>query len=305
MSTVSTLSPMSRFATLMQREWLQHRRGYQWLAAAPPAVLLVLLLFGWNHVQVMPGIPVMSLAIAALGITGLVAAIVCIAVLFQLPGLARRDQQDRSIEFWSSLPITHTASVAAPLVVHGLLVPLGALAFGFLCSQVLGIVTTVAGLGLASLAQVPWGMLILSELAGLLRMALGLVLATLWIAPLPLVLMVASAGLKRWGVPAVMAIVTVAGIVLENAYGNPIIRQTLAMLFEHAGHAFIANPISNGNHTSAEQLPHLLSLLPAWAAEDAVGSLRDLLTPAFAGSLAVSAACFAALVALRKRAAGG
>lgn len=296
---------MSRFSTLMQREWLQHRRGYEWLAAAPPALLLLAIVFGWKHVQVQPGIPMLGMAIAALGVTGLVTAIVCIAVLFQLPGLARRDQQDRSIEFWSSLPVTHTASVAAPLVVHGLLVPLAALAFGFACSQVLGLLMTTAALGASSLAQVPWGMLLVSEFAGLLRMALGLVLATLWIAPLPLVLMVASAGLKRWGVPAVMATVTVAAIVLENVYGNPVIRQSLTVLFQHAGHAFLANPLTQGNDTSVQELPAMLSQLPVWAAEDAFGSLRDLFSPAFAASLAVSAACFAALVALRRRAAGG
>jgi hypothetical protein len=295
----------SRFATLMRREWLQHGRAYLLLALIPAGLLLIATVLSWNHMEIQPAIPVLGMAISALGITGLIVAIVCVAVLFKLPGLAQRDVQDRSIEFWSSLPVTHTQCVAAPLVVHGLLMPLLALAIGFVASQVIGVLVVVAATGAASMVAMPWGMLIVAELAGVLRFALGLLLAALWIAPVPLLLMVASAGLKRWGVPVLAAVLLVGGLVLEKVYGITVLHDVFNALWQHAGRAFITHPPTNGNATSIEQLPAMLGQLPPWAAEDALGALRDLLTPAFAASLAASAACFAALVALRRRAAAG
>jgi ABC-2 type transport system permease protein len=43
--------------------------------------------------------------------------------LFIALGSPRRDHGDRSIEFWLSLPSGHGESLAAPMLVHLLLVP--------------------------------------------------------------------------------------------------------------------------------------------------------------------------------------
>ena len=57
-------------------------------------------------------------------VPAVVLGITVVALLIQTPGLARRDRQDRSIEFWLSLPTSHAASVAAPVLMHLVLVPL-------------------------------------------------------------------------------------------------------------------------------------------------------------------------------------
>jgi hypothetical protein len=293
----------SRFATLLRREWLQHGRGYLLLTLIPAGLLLLATLFGWNSMQVEPRIPLLGMAIPTLGVTFVIVGLVCIAVLFQLPGLARRDVQDRSIEFWSSLPVTHVESVAAPLLLHGFAMPLMALVLGFAASQVLGVLVVIAALGASALVEMPWGLLIGAEIAAVLRAAIGLVLAALWIAPIPLLLMVASALLKRWGVPVVVAVLLIAGLVLEKAYGITVLRDAVTILGQHAGHALLAQPLSHGEpEPPLSQLPALLAQLPSWAGHDAVIALGDLASTAFAASLAASAACFAALVALRRRA---
>jgi hypothetical protein len=296
---------MSRFKTLLQREWLQHRMGYFWLAAAPAALMLAVIVFGWKNMTVSPAIPLLGMSVGVASVTALTVAVVCIAVLFQMPGLARRDQQDRSIEFWSSLPVSHSASLGATLLFHGWLVPLATLGFAFLVSQVLATLMVTAALGAGALGQMPWGTFVVVEFAALLRFALGLVLAACWIAPIPLVLMVASATMKHWGVPVVTAVFAVGAAVLTNVYGNPILQNTWNALFSHAGHAFVSDL---GNHHEARNMDEamgLLAQLPVWALGDAGRALADLVTPAFAASLAVSAACFAALVELRRRSAAG
>ncbi|MFS9605847.1 hypothetical protein, partial [Klebsiella pneumoniae] len=65
-------------------------------------------------------------ALSAVLVSALAGYGVCLLVaLFQLPGLARRDMQDRSIEFWLSLPGRSSESVAATVLAHGWLAPLG------------------------------------------------------------------------------------------------------------------------------------------------------------------------------------
>jgi ABC-2 type transport system permease protein len=95
------------------------------LTAAPPLVMLALLSLGHMDISFDDGdalrqmaqLPPVGLAL----ITMAVAALLCFVLawasaLLQVPGLARRDQQDRSIEFWLSLPIGHTPALAAPLL---------------------------------------------------------------------------------------------------------------------------------------------------------------------------------------------
>ncbi|TXI22776.1 MAG: hypothetical protein E6Q67_05595, partial [Roseateles sp.] len=96
----------SHIPTLLLREWMQHKRGWLIAAFAPPLLFLAMLPFG--HVS---GLPTEHPELVALGILMVSAcavfAICLLVALFQLPGLARRDVQDRSIEFWLSLPGGH------------------------------------------------------------------------------------------------------------------------------------------------------------------------------------------------------
>ena len=115
--------------TLLLREWMQHKRGWLIAALLPPLLFLAALPCG--SVQ---GLPKERLELMALMITVISAAAVygiCLLVaLFQLPGLARRDTQDRSIEFWLSLPGRPSESVAATVLAHGWLADWGQLGEG-------------------------------------------------------------------------------------------------------------------------------------------------------------------------------
>ena len=100
--------------TLLLREWMQHKRGWLIAAFAPPVLFLAMLPFG--QVQGLPTEQLELVALVALVVSACVVYAICLLVaLFQLPGLARRDAQDRSIEFWLSLPGRPSESVAATL----------------------------------------------------------------------------------------------------------------------------------------------------------------------------------------------
>ena len=107
---------MNQFRTLLLREWMQHRRGWQVLMAVPLVVLALVAVFGTLHVQVedldvgpdAPGpLPMALAAVAGVGMLSL--GLAWAASMLQSPGLARRDVQDRSIEFWLSLPTSHSS----------------------------------------------------------------------------------------------------------------------------------------------------------------------------------------------------
>ncbi|MED5621543.1 hypothetical protein [Ideonella sp. BN130291] len=297
----------SRFPTLLRREWMQHRRGYLVLMGVPPLLLLLTILFA-PGVQADPKEPTMIMAIAMAAVTGLVSSIVWIAMALQLPGLARRDTQDRSIEFWSSLPVSHSASVGATLVMHGLLVPLLAVCVGFVSSLVVGVALVGVVLGPGAWAHMSWGVLAATGLAGFARLLFGLCLATLWIAPLLLVPMVASAALKRWGVPVVVATAGIGGLVLDKLYGITVVGDTLGALVQHAGQALLHVKNQEPDMEvrigkNGEHITDVLAMFPEWVAHDALMAVRDLASPLFLFAMVVGIASFAALVQLRRRAA--
>jgi len=90
----------TRFKTLMLREWMQHHKGWLLVMAVPPLIFLALLPFGQVEIE-LAELSAMALAAVAMGLcTVAVTGISWGAAMLQLPGLARRDQQDRSIEFW-------------------------------------------------------------------------------------------------------------------------------------------------------------------------------------------------------------
>ena len=285
----------TRFNTLILREWMQHKRGWLITMLAPPAIFLALLPFGQvegisEHGPL--GVALLGLLICTAAVFGISYA----AALFQLPGLARRDQQDRSIEFWLSLPASHSESIGATVLMHALLVPLAAALVGFAFGGLIASGLVIKTGGLSSWAAVPWFSAIGIAIPVLLRGLLGIVLMSLWLAPLMLIVMTASAWLKRWGVPAVGIAVGVSGLVLDKIYGLRIVWEVLGAQFEGAGNALLASPESLGQQMQQmERTGTPLSTL-AWAREDALLALQGLASPHLIGGLLVAAGCFALLV---------
>lgn len=291
----------TRFKTLLLREWMQHHKGWLLVMLVPPLAFLALLPVG--QVQVEEALPSMVIAGVALAMSAVVVAgISWSAAMLQLPGLARRDQQDRSIEFWLSLPASHSESIGATLLMHALLVPLLALLVGAGLGVVIAAALTVKLGGFAALAEVAWLPLLAAGLAGLARLSIGLVLMTLWLAPLFMILMAASAWLKRWGVPVVIATVVVGGNVLARFYDNPIVWKLLeaqaigaaTALTHHEGQLDALRHSTGGMAEFAGTVAH-------WALSDTLAALRGLASPHLVGGLLIAAGCFALLVLRRRR----
>ncbi|HEX2012696.1 MAG TPA: hypothetical protein VJN44_17345 [Roseateles sp.] len=288
----------TRFQTLMLREWMQHHKGWLLVMLVPPLAFLALLPFG--SVDVEAELPVMLLAAMALAISAVaVAGLSWSVAMLQLPGLARRDQQDRSIEFWLSLPASHSESIAATLLMHVLLVPLLALLVGTALGFVISAALVLKLGGLAALAEVSWPAMAVGGLAGLARLALGLVLMSLWLAPLFMIMMAASAWLKRWGVPMVIGAVVIGGNVLAKVYGNPIVWKLLEAQLHGAASAFFDH---EGEFDRLRHAPEALGgAVARWALEDGWQALLGLASPHLIGGLLVAAGCFALLVLRRRR----
>lgn len=291
---------LDRFTWLLRREWMQHHRGWVWLALVPLALALVLVPFSNIDFE---GAPVpepqmlayLVITIATYGVMALVAA----TVLFQAAGMARRDQQDRSIEFWLSLPTSHVQNVLATLLMHLLLMPLMALLLAFAGAQLLALalVAKLAGVGaLAQLADPSWfgytG-------AALLRQVIGVGVAALWMAPVVLAAMAAASWLKGWGVPVLVA-ATVALAVLEEHYtGGSWVRDTLARWFNETLAALMPLARGEADVKAALSTGSGLDGFATWMWTDTAVMLRDLATPAFVVALVVAGVGFG-LVVLRR-----
>lgn len=305
------ISPLHRFNTLLRREWLQNRRAWLLLAAVPPVLMLALLVLGGMDITFddaeaqrdlssLPPVAVALLTIIGAALMGFLLA--WLAALLQAPGLARRDAQDRSVEFWLSLPIGHAPALAAPLLANLVLYPLGALALGAAAGLALSPLTVARFASLGDWFTLPWVPVLAAGVTLLLRTALGLLLATLWLSPLILMAMAASAWLKRWGLPALVAGLAVLGGVLDKLYGNPIITELGQRLLAGAGRSFVAGHSPGGlRFTQGSDAVEVLRAYPGWAAGDAWHSIQALADPLLLLALAVSAACFALLVLRRHR----
>lgn len=295
---------MSRFNTLLLREWMQHHRGWLALMLVPPILALLVLPFG--SVEIGTGelgpVPALSLMLVTmLAVPAVVLGITAVALLIQTPGLARRDQQDRSIEFWLSLPTSHAASVAAPVLMHLVLVPLLALLIGAAFSYLIGAMLVWKGFGAAAALGLPWGTLLGVGFAGLARGLLGVALACFWLMPILLATMAASAWLKRWGMPVIAIALAIGHKLLATLYGITAIGDTLAALGTNARDA-LAHGRPPGPSGGADMAQAWLSDATRWLFDDALLALRDLGQPMFLFALAASAACFALLVLHRRRA---
>jgi len=294
---------MSRFNTLLLREWMQHHRGWLALMLIPPLLFLAIVPFssveiGAGELGPVPALSLMLVTMAA--VPGIVLGITVVALLFQTPGLARRDQQDRSIEFWLSLPVSHSAGIAAPVLAHLVLVPLLALVVGAAFSYLVGGALIWKAFGAAEAFGLPWATLAGVGLSGLVRGLLGVLLAAFWLMPLLLATMAASAWLKRWGTPVLALAMVIGHKLLATLYGITAVGDTVTGLLTNARRAMV-----HGNAPSprggVEMAQAWLADAPRWFFDDGLTALRDLGQPLFLFALAASAACFALLVLRRSR----
>lgn len=282
--------------TLLLREWMQHKRGWLIAAFAPPLLFLAMLPFG--SVQGLPEPHRELLALAIVLISAAAVFGICLLVaLFQLPGLARRDTQDRSIEFWLSLPGRPSESVAATVLAHAWLAPLGGAVVGMLFG--LPIAMSVLGQhdGFSSVAAVNWGDVVAAAAPLLVRGLAGTLPLMLWLAPLVFVLMAASAWLKRLGVPLVLVGMAVTVLVLDKVYGIVWPQEVIASWNLQVNTSLI--------HNSQGVKDALMSdvNLWAWVAHDFGQAMAQLVSLEFVGWAALAATGFALVVA--KRARGG
>lgn len=292
---------MNNFRMLLLREWLQYK--WVWSGIVGVCLLLMAAAVSVSTVdEVDLSTPEPILMIGA-GITlVLVMMVVLMAASWQLMLLPRRDQQDRSIEFWASLPGSDSASIAAPLLAHGLLMPLGALLVALVVGLPMGVWLAARELGWVSVQQIAWGPLMSAWTWLAIRLVVGGVLASLWLAPIVLFVMAATAWLRVWGA----ALVLVALTVFVNVYDLNAVKALIETQMDGVRTAFVAGvpagsfPQEEGEFPLA-QFFEALTQLPAWAREDIGNALRHLVHPQFLAGLAIAAACFWLLVLQRRR----
>ena len=304
---------MQRVLTLVQREWMQHRFGWL-LVMLAPTVLLLLASFLDGGIQINVNDDKVSLpplahapalvqtGLLVLAVTGLTLAMALLAMGFQLPGLAWRDQQDRSIEFWNSLPVGHAQAVAATLVTQILLMPALAIGVGMAGGLMASLVSVAITHGPLAWLALPWAQLTLAMGVLLLRMLVALVVAMAWLSPLLLLTMAASAWLRRWGVPVVAALTLAGTLIVDRRLPEPVIGPALWLPVTEALHALLYFDAVRGLQVQRLQdVQALLPSLPQRFLADLPPMLSALATPAFALALAAAAAGFALLVLRRQR----
>lgn len=291
----------TRFKTLLLREWIQHHRGWLIAMFAPPVFLLLMLAMPFSTIDFGPLPAVGAFVAATIGVTIIVLGVAAVSVLFQAPGLARRDRQDRSIEFWLSLPTGHSASIGATLLMHLLFVPLLALLVGAVASQVIGLAVLARVFGVASWLQLPWASVAAADVAALLRAALGVVLACFWLSPIVLLTMAASAWLKRWGLPVLVLVLGFAHLLLKLRYGITVVNDTFNSFLYNAGRAMIHHAENRDGPVDTAEVTYWIESAPRWLLHDGLSSLGDLAQPVAVVALVISALCFWLLVLRRQR----
>ena len=302
---------MQRFKTLLLREWMQHQRGWWVLMALPFLLVVAVGLFGQiqldlndqGSVDVPPPVAVALAAWVGLGAVTMLLA--WLASMLQSPGLARRDVQDRSIEFWLSLPIGHAQGLGATLLMHLLLWPWLALLVGLAGGALASLLIVSKAFGVVAWFALPWATLVPPLLMLTLRVMLGFLLETLWLSPLILGTMAASAWLKRWGVPLIVAGTGVAGLVLDKVYANPVVWQVLHFLSESASRALLVSDRGGAPRDFViehpDDLTRVLAIAPGWLLHDAGSALAMLASPAFVATAAAGTAAFGLLWLRRAR----
>ena len=298
---------MNNLIPLMRREWLQHRFAWALLMLLPLALAVLPLAFGQIEIDG----PMANHTGADLAtLLGMISIVLSAAVIFLLvwvtslfitSSLPRRDHGDRSVEFWISLPTGHAESLAAPLLVHLVLVPAAALLVGLVGGYGISLLLVSRFVGIGEWFALPWGTMLAATLALAARVIVGLPLATLWLAPLILLAMLANAWFRRWGLPVLVVGLSLASALLKGVFGQPMLALLLGALGRNAGLALAGAGGESLSISDKTQPAQALQGLPAWAWNDLVAALREAASPLFLGVLVVSAALFMALVLWRQR----
>jgi ABC-2 type transport system permease protein len=309
MNTVDT------WLTLIRREWLQHRVGWTVTLIAPIALMLLAVTFG--NVQFdakdqreiaaasrqMPGDLLPSVLGATVGgfTFYLLITVVLGAALFMADSLARKDNEDRSNEFWLSMPLSHSTSVGATVLAHWVVMPAVALLLGLLGALIVGVIGVLRAYGTAGL-----GLLFTAE-PGLpvlsigLRVLAGLPFALFWLAPIYLSLVAAGAWFKRWGLPLVIGGGFLAHGLVGRLFDSSIVADVVGQLFSNAAasiavmHDFRkSNPLSqfSGAELTSERIWQTFG-----------SALETLVSPLAALALLVSVAMFWLVVHKRQHSA--
>lgn len=296
---------MNALLPLMQREWLQHRLGWFIAGSAPLALALIAAGFGTIQFGDVPldgaRLPAALVLGSVAGTTLISVAVLWITSLILASGISRRDHGDRSIEFWLSLPVGHAQSVAVPLFVHLLLVPLAALVVGVFGGLLLSALAVGRFAGLGSWFALPWIPLGLGVLAVSARLALGIVLATFWLLPVILAAVLLTAWFRRWGLAILVAGIAVGSSIAGYVFGQPWPADVLRGLAVRAGKSIINAGAGRLVIHKPEDLDSALALIPRWAGHDALSALGLLASPWSVVALLVSASLFALIVLWRRR----
>jgi hypothetical protein len=222
--------------------------------------------------------------------------------LVTVSALARRDHADRSIEFWLSLPVSHSASLGAPLLVHLLLVPAVAVLVGLAGGYAMSAILVTRVVGPEAWLSLPWSAIVPATFSLAARLLAGLPLALLWLSPLILLVMLLTALFSRWGWVILTVGLGLGGLLMKQLFGQPWINEVTVQLLKLAGHALINGGANQpGEFSNGGQMLGALNMLPSWALADFGGALGDLATPLLPGALLFAAACFVALLKWRER----
>ena len=291
---------MNRFGWLMRREWMQHHRGWLILAVVPAIIALAGIPFGTVQIDEVVGAPMLAAMVFVVYLMALM-AIALVGVMFDAPGLARRDRQDRSIEFWLSMPTGHVQSLAATFLTNLLLMPLVVLLISALVAPAVASLVVVKVLGAPALGAIALPAWIGFGLLVLLREVLGLVFCLLWLSPLIMLGMAASSWLKGWGVPAMAAAIGLASLAQQQLTGQRHVWEMVLLWGDQAKVA--ALPLLRGGvpFKSLALDDDAMPLFGQWMLHDTGQLLRDALSPAFAVALLIAALGFSVLVWRRSR----
>lgn len=310
MNAVSSLPVWTQARTLLLREWMQHRFGWTMMVLIPFAIaVLIVPVASFQSADMAAGegppqeaIPLIIALASVLGTAAVLAIVATIASLLFAVTSPRRDHGDRSVEFWLSLPVPHSASLGVPLGLHLLAIPALAMLAGWVLGHALSLLIAMRLGVLGEWAALPWGDLFPAMLAITLRMGAGMVLAALWFAPILMLVVLAYAVMRLWGEIALVAAMVVATIA-EQRFGI----RTIGAWFEAMGQGVVtAFPMgrTDGLNITHESMPGDLARMPGLLARDFGDSLAALASPVFAGGLIVAAALFAVLVLWRQRSGG-
>lgn len=297
---------MKNLFPLMQREWLQHRFGWSLMLLIPLALGAALTGFGSIKIgpekleRLGPVLPQMVASVTIVTTLSTLLLVGWVASIIIATGLPRRDHGDRSVEFWLSLPSSHSESLAAPLLVHLLLVPAVAALAGLAGGWLLSLLAVGRVSGVGAWFSLPLGSLLAGTGAMALRFVAGLPLATLWLLPLVLLVMLMTALFRRWGWVILGVGIGLGSQLMERLFGQPMLSDLLKNLFIGAGRSMMASP-SGFNVGPDKNIPETLNQLPGLLLRDFGHALQNLGSPLLLGGLVFSAGCFALLVLWRQR----